>query len=213
MMSNTNKENDFLKAVIEDIANVIGVDNVVNMFPENIGGQNQRYNNKNNDRNNNKNNNKNNTDDLRVTLKRAGFDDERINDIIKEQEEKKKAEEEKKEKEKADIEMLKNNVVEMTLKSIASSFGYIIEGAVIKDDKPMVSKIKPNTDTDITGVIFVEFDSYRGRFIVCINNPTNNSNKLEIGPSNFDKFLKEFSNAANLCNALNSIDVRTWPVI
>lgn len=99
----------------------------------------------------------------------------------------------------------KNDVVEQTLKAIASAYGYKIENAVRIDGVPSVDCIAPvngrNTYCDVV------YDCNKGFYV------KTTANMAEVTESNGAAVMAEMQSAISLCKALNGISPLVWPEV
>lgn len=143
-------------------------------------------------------------DAMRNYLLRSGFSEDRVNDLIQELEANKRKAAEMKKAEREEAKTVNNNVVEMTLQSIAAAFGYNIKGAVIRNGVPVVGLIKRKLpETNAPTVVFDKIGKFK--VIPC------KSEAME--PYEAENYIELFEEAVNMCKALNQIDCRTWPSV
>lgn len=140
---------------------------------------------------------------MKAHLSRNGFSEERIEEIMKETEENRKREEEAAAAAKKNKDALNNNVVFMTLKSIAAAHGYKLVNAYIKDGVPEAT-VELATNINNVGAPVITFSSQCGFGI---------STSGTYSGDGMDMVLVNTQKAVSCCKSLNSIDWRTWPTL
>lgn len=140
---------------------------------------------------------------MKAHLAKNGFSEERINEIMKETEENRKREAEAAEVAKKNKEAVENNVVFMTLKSIAAAHGYKLLNACVKNGTPEV-EIKVDGVNMRVGTPDIVFSAARGFGV--------STNGVYSGDE-MDMVINAMQKAVSCCKSLNSIDWRTWPTV
>lgn len=147
------------------------------------------------------------SDDLGAAYMRSlGISNEEIKEIIERAEENRKKKAEAEKAEELQKKLVSNNVVEMTLKSIAKAYGYTLGNAVLINGIPVVDEIERIGESIGKLEPKVRFSVNCGCFVV-VPSPE------IVEPENAETYMQALSNAINMCKALNQIDCRTWPSI
>ena len=135
-------------------------------------------------------------------LAHNGVSKERIDEIMKEIETNRRAKEDELKKTKEQKRNMENNVVFLTMQTIAATYGYKLTDAHIEDDKPVAVVEAMNI---VASKPIIVFTPQFGFHIVTHKMNSYMNEGMDIA-------LRDMQNAVNCCKALNQIDWRTWPV-
>lgn len=134
-------------------------------------------------------------------LRKAGFDENEVVELMKKAEENKKKAEAEAQRKKEQKARTEGDIVGMTLKTIAAAHGYTIKDAVIRDGKPCATILHTKCVSSAINIIFNDY-----KFEVAVA-------QAIISENRFDEYISDLNNATSACRALNMIDWRSWPVI